>query len=133
MESVAELPAESPKTDGRGRSHHHHFTRENASDMARKATEAREKARKLRKGAGPEDPAKYIALRLSRTRAQLFRIDQLIETEQDPQKLDRLVSAQSRLSEQWRIFSGIPLPGSRRPGREKPTKNNSASGPLDAE
>ncbi len=38
--------------------------------------------------------------------------------ETDPQKLDRLASAQTRLAEQERIMSGRPLPGSRRPGKE---------------
>lgn len=110
-----------------------YFTRENAAENARKATIAREAARKRRKGIGPEDPSKYVAARLLRARVQLARLDEMIESEDDPQKLDRLVSAQSRLSEQWRIFAGIPLPGSRRPGKEKTTRPATDTGPIDAE
>jgi hypothetical protein len=34
--------------------------------------------------------------------------------------LDRLASAKGRMFEAWRILSGIPLPGSRRPSKERP-------------
>jgi hypothetical protein len=123
----SELPAKPKQRPPR-------FTRENAGDYARKAVIAREANKRLRLAAlGPPDSAQYVASRLTRVRAQLSKLDQLIENETDPQKLDRLVSAQSRLSEQWRIFSGIPLPGSRRPGREKPQRSSPNSGPVDAE
>jgi hypothetical protein len=60
----------------------------------------------------------FNALRLVRVREQLEKLDRMIADEEDPQKLDRLASAQSRLSEQERILDGRPLPGSRRPREE---------------
>ena len=49
--------------------------------------------------------------------------------EDDPGKLDRLASAQARLSEQERILRGEPLPGSRRPAPErKSSRGQSQSG-----
>lgn len=51
-------------------------------------------------------------------REQLDRLDTMLLAEKDAQKLDRLASAQLRLSEQERILAGRPLPGSRRPGKE---------------
>jgi hypothetical protein len=124
--STLEAPSNTAETP-----HHvrlpHAFTRENAAENATKATESRERNRKATIA---NSPAKYVQARLKRVRAQLKKIDALIDKEIDAQKLDRLVCAQNRLSEQWRIFSGIPLPGSRRPGREKPARAGAASSPL---
>jgi hypothetical protein len=53
-------------------------------------------------------------------RKHLDRLDELMMTETDPQKLDRLASAQARLAEQERILDGRPLPGSLRPKPPKP-------------
>ena len=64
-------------------------------------------------------PDEYRAKRLARVRKQLDRIDDLMDEECDPQKLDRLASAQARLAEQERILRGEPLPGSRRPAPER--------------
>jgi hypothetical protein len=47
------------------------------------------------------------------------KLDKMIADEEDPQKLDRLASAQARLSEQERILDGRPLPGSRRPREDR--------------
>jgi hypothetical protein len=66
----------------------------------------------------PEPPDDYQNRRLFRVRKQLDRIDKMMMTECDPQKLDRLASAQSRLADQERIIRGEPLPGSRRPSKE---------------
>jgi prephenate dehydrogenase len=73
----------------------------------------------------------YIAKRLSRVRAQLDRIDEMMMTEEDPAKLDRLASAQARLSEQERILVGRPLPGSLKPTAAKPSKPSPASSPSE--
>jgi hypothetical protein len=64
----------------------------------------------------------YVLSRLTRVRKQLDRLDRLMAEEIDPQRLDRLASAQYRLSEQERIMAGRPLPGSisRVPERVKP-------------
>ena len=72
----------------------------------------------------PVDP--FTTLRLSRVRRQLTRIDEMMLDEVDPQKLDRLASAQSRLAEQERILAGRPLPGSRRPKEEVEAKTSAA-------
>lgn len=61
----------------------------------------------------------YVGGRLARVRVQLDRVDELMMTETDPQKLDRLASAQARLSEQERILDGRALPGSLRPREKK--------------
>lgn len=64
-------------------------------------------------------PDEFIARRLARVRKQLRRIDDLLDTETDPAKLDKLASASSRLAEQERVLSDRPLPGSRRPPTPK--------------
>lgn len=61
----------------------------------------------------------FNQLRLGRVREQLVKLDAMLSKEEDPQKLDRLASAQARLSEQERILDGRPLPGSRRPSSDK--------------
>jgi len=68
----------------------------------------------------PEE--EYRIRRLARVRAQLEKLDDMISKERDPQKLDRLASAQSRLSAQEFALAGRPMPGSRRPARERPSR-----------
>lgn len=72
----------------------------------------------------------YLQARLIRVRKQLNKIDGLIESEEDPSKLDRLASAQARLSEQERQLSGRPLPGTLKPQSPKRAKSQDAQ-PLD--
>jgi hypothetical protein len=72
----------------------------------------------------------YVSARLSRVRLQLDRVDEMMMTEKDPQKLDRLASAQARLAEQERIMSGRPLPGSRRPVADSAPKQQ-CPGPVE--
>jgi hypothetical protein len=77
-------------------------------------------------------PGDYAGARLMRVRVQLDRLDELMLTESDPQKLDRLASAQARLSEQERVLAGRPLPGLRRPAKEAPPRRPSmAAVPID--
>lgn len=64
----------------------------------------------------------YTRARLERVRTQLDRVDAMMLTEDDPAKLDRLASAQARLSEQERILAGRPLPGSFRPQADKASR-----------
>jgi hypothetical protein len=76
----------------------------------------------------------YVNERLARVRLQLDRLDKMMMSEKDPQKLDRLASAQARLAEQERILNGRPLPGSRRPAADAPPKRSypeSFPGPID--
>ena len=66
----------------------------------------------------------YPALVLARTRTQLDLIAKQVTTELEKEKPDSrrlrdLADAQTRLSEQERILSGRPLPGSRRPAQER--------------
>lgn len=72
----------------------------------------------------------FNASRLVRVREQLEKLDAMIEKETDAQKLDRLASAQSRLSEQERILDGRPLPGSRRPSSERASRATIELRPL---
>jgi hypothetical protein len=104
------------------------FTRENAAEMARRSNaiqrERRSEPRSVALSPGPAigDRDPYVAARLMRVREQLNRFDSMMAKETDPQRLDRLASAQSRLSEQERILAGRPLPGSKRPLAEAPRR-----------
>jgi len=75
----------------------------------------------------------FCEKRIARVRKQLEKIDAMISQELDPQKLDRLASAQSRVSEQERILSGRPLPGSRRPIKERTHPSASSAEQLTPE
>ena len=79
----------------------------------------------------PADQDPLLAARILSVRRQLTRLDDLLEREKDPAKLDRLASAQFRLSETERILCNRPLPGSRRPGREL-ERDRSSQAWLDA-
>lgn len=72
----------------------------------------------------------YQAKRLGRVRLQLDRLDEMLMTESDPGKLDRLASAQTRLSEQERTLSNRPLPGTLRPQRPSKRSREAAPEPL---
>jgi len=62
----------------------------------------------------------------------LEKLDDMISKERDPQKLDRLASAQSRLSAQEFALAGRPMPGSRRPARERRSRPAPSFECLDA-
>ena len=81
----------------------------------------------------PSQPNDFCEKRIARVRKQLEKIDAMISQELDPQKLDRLASAQSRVSEQERILSGRPLPGSRRPIKERTHPSASSAEQLTPE
>ena len=104
------------------------ITAENARDLQRKGVEARkayQKERELQETLAaiaviaPVVADDYIAAKLVRVRKQLARLDDLLDEESDPQKIDRLASAIARLSEIERILRGSPLPGSRRPAPDR--------------
>ena len=80
----------------------------------------------------PPIPENFAAIRLSRVREQLNRIDAMILEESDPQRLDRLASAQARLSEQERTLDGRPLPGSMRPSKASTARRPTVS-PIEPE
>ena len=79
-----------------------------------------------------EEQPSFTAIRLSRVREQLNRIDAMMLDESDPQKLDRLASAQARLSEQERTLDGRPLPGSMRPSKASTARRPTVS-PIEPE
>ena len=72
----------------------------------------------------PQEPIAddFTNQRLLRVRLQLERIDAMIATEDDPQRLDRLAAASMRLSDQEFALSNRPKPGNRRPGPERGAK-----------
>jgi len=63
--------------------------------------------------------ADVVARRIHRLELQLERIDLMIDEANDAGKLDHLASARARLFEQWRILSGVPKPGVRKPSRDR--------------
>lgn len=83
---------------------------------------ARAKQRLEQARIAAENATPHEKRRLLRVREQLDRLDQMMMTENDPQRLDRIASAQSKLAEQERILDGRPLPGSRRPRETKPVR-----------
>src|ERR1051326_9250266 len=109
------------------------FNHQNAREMARRSNEVQRERRRNTLTAQPSCHAdnfpEYASRRLTRVRRQLDRIDRLMMTENDPQKLDRLASAQTRLREQERILSGRPLRGSLRPAKASAT--HQLSPPID--
>jgi len=114
------------------------WTAEQAALFSVKGVEARNRNRANRESL-PKPASRAVAVqphdvtdgynvqRLMRVRKQLNRIDSMMEREDDPQKLDRLASAQARLSEQERILRGEPLPGSRRPAPERKSSRGQSS------
>jgi hypothetical protein len=101
------------------------FTRANARQMADKGREARrQREAQLRQTvetlvANPE--VAYQAKRLARVRVQLDRLDDELQrcSFADSKRVKELTDAQLRLSEQERVLSGRPLPGSRRPREDR--------------
>jgi hypothetical protein len=113
------------------------FTAANAKEMAARSIAARKaaEAQRIANLAAtpvpvtlPADGDPYVLARLTRVRAQLDRLDDMISREKDPHFIDRLASAQQRLSEQERILAGRPLPGSQRP---RTPARQPAGGPVD--
>lgn len=101
------------------------FTVENAAEMARKAAASRREAALMRILCPPprEEP-NFADIVLNRVRAQMdlinARLTEALKMKRpDPQAIDRLAAAQSRLSEQERILAGRPMPGSLRPASAK--------------
>jgi hypothetical protein len=67
----------------------------------------------------PPTPQNELERQLHQLVAHRDRLDAMIAAETDPVKLDRLSSARSRVFEQWRILANVPLPGSRKPQKER--------------
>lgn len=69
--------------------------------------------------------------RLVRVRSQLTRIDNLLASESDPAKIDRLAAASSKLEEQERRLSDRSLPVVRRVAEVKASSRSALSSPPD--
>ena len=78
----------------------------------------------------PADP--YIGARLKRVRLQIHKLEDMLEVELEPTKIDKLASAIARLSEIERNLANRPAPGSLRP-TEKPVQGRASwlLGPTD--
>lgn len=117
------------------------FSGDYARQMAAKSHEARrlrkakdERAEQRAQIAALEEEPAYDKLRLIRVRKALDELDkqmaQAIKAGES-KVVKELADAQAKLSDQERILDGRPLPGSRRPRPEKPTKDTSTVEPVD--
>lgn len=75
----------------------------------------------------------YRLERLKRTREQLAKLDTLLDEAEDWKAAKAICEAIARLSVIEGNLAGRPLPGSRRPGREKPTRGPATGGSLMAD
>jgi hypothetical protein len=71
------------------------------------------------------------ARKIARLETQLESLDNALDLAKTADEWHKLSTARQRLFEQWRILSGIPLPGSRRPAKEKPKRELHFIGPLE--
>lgn len=62
------------------------------------------------------------ARQIQRLEAQLESLDNVLDNAKTADDWHKLSTARQRLFEQWRILSGIPLPGSRKPSKERPRR-----------
>lgn len=104
------------------------ITPENAKEMSAKAVERRRILRENRRkppittAIHPDQIPDYPKEQRDSARAMMKRIEDLFWQEKDPASLDRLCSAWSRLRVGEREADGRPLPGSRKPGADKPDR-----------
>jgi hypothetical protein len=75
----------------------------------------------------------YVARRLARVRAQLDSLDERLAVaiaakELDGRLLSDIAAAQARLATQEQQLAGRPLPGSRRPGKDRGARGGAAGG-----
>jgi hypothetical protein len=117
------------------------FTTANAKEMALRGAIVRKERYAQRKAAAKEakqrarfgatvvtesSPAYqtgYVAGRLTRIRAHIARLDERLAAATEPLDCERLMRALSLASELERVLDGRPLPGSRRPGKERSTQD----------
>lgn len=59
---------------------------------------------------------------IARLKRQIEHLDGLIESATDAKDLQMLTNARWKQFETWRILSGIPMPGSRKPAADKPSR-----------
>jgi hypothetical protein len=73
----------------------------------------------------------FTARKIARVRDQIERVENLLTDAVEPQAVDRFAAALARLYEIERILSGRPLPGSRRPEKDKPARTFTPGAWLD--
>lgn len=111
------------------------ITPENARELQQKAAKARSLAAANRVLANAKAEVAVQGLEfteklLARVRLQMDQVYEAFRATQDPQKLDRLAAAQSRLAEQERQLSNRPLPGTLRPSTRQPKRSERAPEPI---
>ncbi len=110
-----------------------------AKELAAKSHEARRRNKELREAeqhmpqpepqiAQPKPD--YISDRLARVRTQIDMLSDMLEAEEDPNKLDRLANAISRMSELERQLAGRPLPGSLKPTQARQAQRSATVEPI---
>jgi hypothetical protein len=97
-----------------------------AQDQAAKSIAA-----KVWTQAAVEPADSYVFRRLAKVREQIDTTNTLIGKCRNPLLLDKLCSALAKLSEQERILSGRPLPGSMRPKAAKPSSQSRTADALE--
>lgn len=65
------------------------------------------------------DQLPYVAAQVADVRAHIDRLSSLLRDSTDPQTIERLSRAMAVMSERERVLAGRPLPGARRPDKEK--------------
>lgn len=80
----------------------------------------------------PNQAEKFRLERIARVRLQLVRLDKMLAEENDPARLDRLMSALNRLQEAEGWLSGRAKPGNLKPS-SKPSKRESFTPPAPAD
>lgn len=141
---IPAIPVQSP-VQAESRVKPHHFSNpEAARQAAYKAIEARKRNRAARLKqieaatailtvAAPSivAPDEFISKKLARVRKQIEQIDNKLESSDDPKEMKMCADALARLYEVESYLSGRPKPGSRRPGRERTTRETRSASPLD--
>lgn len=117
-------------TDTANAPHKSRFTSANAKEMARRAKESRERNKLAKLNAPPAPPPvavmpadEYLAGRITSARAEIERLTKKAAKAVDALDCERLARAVGQWSEVERIAAGRPLPGSKKPGEEKPAPN----------
>lgn len=88
------------------------FTKENARENAAKSWQARrERKAKLEAEAAK---GRLSTPQSERLALQIERVEQMIENCKDPDSLQKLSAAHSRLFRAWQVLTETPNPGSRR-------------------
>jgi hypothetical protein len=79
----------------------------------------------------PGNAASVHASMIERLLSQLKSLDNALDAANTADAWHKLSTARQKLFDQWRVLSGIPLPGSRRPPREKSRREYVPPAPVD--